>query len=102
MKSDVQKITDLIINTDTDHRGDLLFNVSKLLKDHTQYHTANIIKSAALEYGVSGAVVEAGGEKSHCMCDACKGGAIHDSDCSVHNMPAYPNKPCDCAISAQG
>ncbi len=20
----------------------------------------------------------------------------HDSDCSVHNMPAYPNGPCDC------
>jgi hypothetical protein len=21
---------------------------------------------------------------------------IHKSDCSCHNMPAYPNKPCDC------
>lgn len=20
----------------------------------------------------------------------------HESDCSVYNMPAYPNKPCDC------
>lgn len=20
----------------------------------------------------------------------------HDSDCAVHNMPAYPNGPCDC------
>jgi hypothetical protein len=23
----------------------------------------------------------------------------HDSDCSVHNMPAYPNKKCDCKLS---
>lgn len=21
---------------------------------------------------------------------------IHDSDCAMHNMPAYPNGPCDC------
>lgn len=21
---------------------------------------------------------------------------IHDSDCAVHNEPAYPNGPCDC------
>ena len=21
---------------------------------------------------------------------------MHDSDCSVHNMPAFPNGPCDC------
>ena len=32
----------------------------------------------------------------HCQCDACKGGIIHSSDCSVHNMPAMPNGPCDC------
>lgn len=24
---------------------------------------------------------------------------IHDSDCSMHNMPAYPNGPCDCSVS---
>ena len=24
---------------------------------------------------------------------------IHDSDCSMHNMPAYPNEPCDCSVS---
>lgn len=23
----------------------------------------------------------------------------HDSDCAVHNMPAYPNGPCDCGLS---
>lgn len=23
----------------------------------------------------------------------------HDSDCSVHNMPALPNQPCDCGIA---
>lgn len=32
----------------------------------------------------------------HCMCDACKDGVIHASDCAVHNMPAYPNGPCSC------
>ncbi len=25
--------------------------------------------------------------------------AIHDSDCALHNMPAYPNGPCDCSLS---
>lgn len=35
----------------------------------------------------------------HCMCQACKDGVLHDSDCSVHNMPAYPNEPCDCSIA---
>jgi len=35
----------------------------------------------------------------HCMCPACRGGILHDSDCAVHNMPAYPNGPCDCSVS---
>ena len=35
-----------------------------------------------------------------CQCDACRvvGWRKHDSDCSVYNMPAYPNGPCDCSI----
>ena len=37
---------------------------------------------------------------THCRCDACKNGNIHDSDCAVHNMPAYPNGPCDCRLAA--
>jgi hypothetical protein len=24
----------------------------------------------------------------------------HDSDCATHNMPAYPNGPCDCSVYA--
>lgn len=24
---------------------------------------------------------------------------IHDSDCATHNMPAYPNGPCDCTVA---
>lgn len=24
---------------------------------------------------------------------------VHDSDCSLHNMPAYPNGPCDCSVA---
>lgn len=23
----------------------------------------------------------------------------HDSDCATHNMPAYPNGPCNCSVS---
>jgi hypothetical protein len=25
--------------------------------------------------------------------------SIHDSDCALHNMPAYPNEPCDCSLT---
>jgi hypothetical protein len=25
----------------------------------------------------------------------------HDSDCAMHNMPAYPAGPCDCSLAAQ-
>ena len=27
---------------------------------------------------------------------------VHDSDCSMHNMPAYPNGPCDCSRQIVG
>lgn len=26
-----------------------------------------------------------------------KDDAVHDSDCALHNMPAYPNGECDCS-----
>lgn len=26
----------------------------------------------------------------------------HDSDCAMHNAPAYPNGPCDCSVSISG
>lgn len=32
-------------------------------------------------------------EVDKCQCQACK---PHDSDCAVHNMPAYPNGECNC------
>jgi len=38
----------------------------------------------------------------HCMCESCKDGDIHSSDCAVHNMPAYPNGLCDCQLSDEG
>lgn len=41
-----------------------------------------------------------GTDNEHCMCNACKDGVRHSSDCAVHNMPAYPNGKCDCIISA--
>jgi hypothetical protein len=34
---------------------------------------------------------------THCQCEACKNGNIHDSDCSVHNGNALPVGPCDCS-----
>ena len=34
---------------------------------------------------------------THCQCEACKNGNIHDSDCSVHNGKALPVGPCDCS-----
>lgn len=37
----------------------------------------------------------------HCQCPACIDGVIHDSDCAVHNMPAFSNGPCNCRIAKQ-
>ncbi|WP_186215998.1 hypothetical protein [Burkholderia gladioli] len=34
---------------------------------------------------------------AHCQCPACSGGTTHASDCAVHNEPAMPRGPCDCA-----
>ena len=36
---------------------------------------------------------------THCQCEACKNGNIHDSDCSVHNGDALPVGPCDCSLA---
>jgi hypothetical protein len=34
-----------------------------------------------------------------CQCTACVSVRQgHDSDCAVHNMPAYPNQECNCSI----
>jgi len=38
--------------------------------------------------------------RGHCMCPACKDGALHWSDCAVHNEPAYPRGECDCGGAA--
>jgi hypothetical protein len=38
---------------------------------------------------------------SHCICDACKGGVIHNSECAVHNMPSFENGACDCGAKEQ-
>ena len=37
------------------------------------------------------------GVTTHCQCEACKNGNIHDSDCSVHNGNALPVGPCNCS-----
>lgn len=36
---------------------------------------------------------------SHCMCDACMDGKLHESDCAVHNGPALPVGTCDCRVA---
>lgn len=51
----------------------------------------------ALTNAIAQAQAEAA--EKHCMCEACKDGVIHDSDCSVHNEPAYPKGPCDCCAA---
>ena len=28
----------------------------------------------------------------------CGGDCHHDSDCAMHNNPAYPRQPCDCSL----
>jgi hypothetical protein len=38
---------------------------------------------------------------SGCQCDACKE-VKHDSDCAVHNEPAYPKGKCNCRVSRGG
>jgi len=47
------------------------------------------------------AVNELAQNKLGCECKECLNlfnntGNKHDSDCAVHNMPAYPNGACDC------
>lgn len=34
-----------------------------------------------------------------CQCDACKKDGPHDSDCAVHNAPAYTKGECDCSVA---
>ena len=42
--------------------------------------------------------------KTQCQCPECQKvwnekGKVHDSDCAVHNEPAYPNEECNCSIN---
>lgn len=39
---------------------------------------------------------------AHCMCEACKDGNLHSSDCAVHNEPAMTNGQCDCGAMPNG
>lgn len=34
--------------------------------------------------------------KPRCVCEACKEGVLHASDCAVHNEPAVSNRLCNC------
>lgn len=36
-------------------------------------------------------------KKGGCGCGACSATTTHASDCAVHNAPALPIGPCDCA-----
>ena len=37
-------------------------------------------------------------ERTVCGCAACQKDGPHDSDCAVHNAPAYEPGPCDCSL----
>ena len=52
INEDAHKIADMIEKTDTELRGNLLMEVGAILKHRTQYFTANLILSAAIEYGI--------------------------------------------------
>lgn len=46
--------------------------------------------------------------RQSCNCEACSVLALtqavrlHQSDCDVHNEPAYPNGPCSCHVLGDG
>jgi len=66
--------------------------MSKL--SHSNQETMDIIEMNRMKkenFGAEG--IEA------CECVFCRDGSIHDSDCAVHNEPAYPNGPCNCSLS---
>lgn len=66
--------------------------MSKL--SHSNQETMDIIERNRMKkenFGAEG--IEA------CECVFCRDGSIHDSDCAVHNEPAYPNGPCNCSLS---
>lgn len=66
--------------------------MSKL--SHSNQETMEIIERNRMKkenFGAEG--IEA------CECVFCRDGSIHDSDCAVHNEPAYPNGPCNCSLS---
>lgn len=46
------------------------------------------------------AIREALAQSEGCQCPACKI-APHESDCPVHNEPAWPNGPCDCGAQPE-
>jgi len=78
------------------------------MKKHINREPTNTMYKTGLQYlktkstnwcvnDLFSAMWDAAASSDHCQCDACKNGIVHDSDCAVHNMPAMPNGPCDCA-----
>jgi len=51
--ADANLIATILKNTVTEEWGDLLMLVSNKLERNTQFYTANIIKAAAKQYGIS-------------------------------------------------
>ena len=54
IEQDAQNIAEIVNNTDSQVRGDLLKAVSKELEKLTQNYTANIFKTMARIYGTNG------------------------------------------------
>ncbi len=48
------KIFKEIMNTDTNHRGNLLLMVADRLKKNSQFYTANVFEKAGIDYNTPG------------------------------------------------
>ena len=68
------------------------------LANNCHPHVKAIVDSELVE--VMEGLATASRIENHCMCGACKDGAIHASDCAVHNAPALPTGVCDCGLRA--
>jgi len=52
IEEDAKKLAEIIKNTDTKYRGNLLLETAKILKNESQGFTGNLIEIAANEYGI--------------------------------------------------
>ena len=65
-----------------------------------KWDDADEVWNSAGEYAESLRAQLSAMQPTSCQCEACLSVPKHDSDCAVHNMPAYPNEPCNCSLSS--